>query len=287
VGGHTFTVTTVLIGGQVEVQVDHIIGVNAQNEPLTTIGVITTDAFNSLEISWEGGDDFKVGSFGTTVTNPGSPVDLTLPLTITDGDGDTASGSIDATLLPQLPSTIDLSGASSDQTQTVTATSPNILGSSHNDTLTGDGVANALAGVDGNDTLSGLGGDDILNGGAGDDTLKGGAGSDTLIGGTGNDKFVYSATNEGLDIIKDFSTGYELDFSHTAFGSLSIGVLSATNFESNTTGNGTTGTNPEFVFNSANNTLYYDADGGGAGVGIAMAQLENGHVVTNSDIHMT
>jgi hypothetical protein len=73
-----------------------------------------------------------------------------------------------------------------------------------------------------------------------------------------------------------------------AFGNLPVGTLSASNFEVNTLGQGTNLTNtPEFVFNSANNTLYFDSDGGGATAAIAMAQLENGHVVTNSDIHVT
>jgi len=37
---------------------------------------------------------FKVGDFGTVVTNPGEPVDFAVPLTVTDGDGDTAAGAI-------------------------------------------------------------------------------------------------------------------------------------------------------------------------------------------------
>ncbi|NIY75311.1 cadherin-like domain-containing protein, partial [Thalassospira sp. HF15] len=45
-----------------------------------------------------------------------------------------------------------------------------ILGSSHNDTLIGDTVANTLTGGDGNDTLTGNGGYDRLVGGAGNDT---------------------------------------------------------------------------------------------------------------------
>ncbi|WP_019865357.1 calcium-binding protein [Methylovulum miyakonense] len=75
-----------------------------------------------------------------------------------------------------------------------------IEGSQFDDTLTGDGGANALYGNDGTDKLFGLdgndtlyGGDaednshDILHGGNGNDILYGGEGSDTLYGDDGND----------------------------------------------------------------------------------------------------
>ena len=65
----------------------------------------------------------------------------------------------------------------------------NVSGSSHDDSITGNGLANLLEGLDGNDTLSGGGGADTLHGGAGNDTLvwdpaaslDGGADTDTLL----------------------------------------------------------------------------------------------------------
>ncbi|MCT4657008.1 MAG: hypothetical protein N4A65_14460 [Cohaesibacter sp.] len=70
----------------------------------------------------------------------------------------------------------------------------NVTGSSHNDSLTGDGSANVLRGGAGNDTLVGNGGADDLFGDAGDDlfimdetsldlsgtSVQGGADTDTL-----------------------------------------------------------------------------------------------------------
>ena len=74
----------------------------------------------------------------------------------------------------------------------------NLIGSDHNDVLTGDGNANTLTGGAGNDTLDGGAGDDTLDGGLGGDTASyatagaavtvdlgagtatGGGGSDTL-----------------------------------------------------------------------------------------------------------
>ncbi|MFM1908937.1 MAG: hypothetical protein RLZZ591_2614, partial [Pseudomonadota bacterium] len=55
----------------------------------------------------------------------------------------------------------------------------NVVGSDHNDTLTGDSGANLLSGGAGIDSISGGAGDDILQGGEGGDVLDGGDGSDT------------------------------------------------------------------------------------------------------------
>jgi Ca2+-binding RTX toxin-like protein len=75
----------------------------------------------------------------------------------------------------------------------------NLIGSSHDDTLTGDGNANVLTGGDGADTLSGGGGNDVL---------YGDGGADTLTGGTGADTFVFKAATafSAVDTISDFNT---------------------------------------------------------------------------------
>ena len=71
----------------------------------------------------------------------------------------------------------------------------NLVGSAHDDVLTGDKTGNALTG------------------GAGDDRLTGGAGADSLTGGLGADHFVYAALTDstvkagGQDVITDFSHG--------------------------------------------------------------------------------
>lgn len=73
----------------------------------------------------------------------------------------------------------------------------NILGSSHNDSITG-GV-----------------GDDVLNGGRGDDTIHGGDGADRIDGGTGldwiygdgGDDFILSVNPDGQDIHLDGGAG--------------------------------------------------------------------------------
>lgn len=64
------------------------------------------------------------------------------------------------------------------------------VGTSGDDYLFGDELANIIDGLDGNDTILGLDGDDTLFGSAGDDVLEGGLGDDVLDGGAGADVLV-------------------------------------------------------------------------------------------------
>ncbi|WP_138498755.1 beta strand repeat-containing protein [Nostoc sp. PA-18-2419] len=61
-------------------------------------------------------------------------------------------------------------------------------------------------GTNGNDTLYGTNDDaNIINGKAGDDIITGGYANDTLTGGGGKDTFVFYGSDDGTDIITDFS----------------------------------------------------------------------------------
>lgn len=66
-----------------------------------------------------------------------------------------------------------------------------VIGSSFNDSITGDGGANDLRGLAGNDTI---------RGGAGDDTIEGGQGSDSLFGDAGNDTVSYDNAAAGVTV---------------------------------------------------------------------------------------
>ncbi|MET0282729.1 MAG: PA14 domain-containing protein [Steroidobacteraceae bacterium] len=83
----------------------------------------------------------------------------------------------------------------------------NLAGGTGNDTFTGDGVVNRLAGGAGNDLLSGNGGNDSLYGETGDDTLIGGAGADLLDGGDGTDLADYSGSLQGVAVNLTRGTG--------------------------------------------------------------------------------
>jgi len=85
----------------------------------------------------------------------------------------------------------------------------NLTGSSHDDTLTGNGAGNRLVGQKGDDVLHGCGGGDYLLGGGGSDVLVGGAGGDTLRGGWGHDTAVYrgSAAAVSVDLTAGTASG--------------------------------------------------------------------------------
>jgi len=75
----------------------------------------------------------------------------------------------------------------------------NLIGSSRNDSLTGDGNANLLEGNKGVDTLIGGDGNDTIDGGQNGDSIVGGLGSDVLIGGTGKDRIEGNKGGDTLD----------------------------------------------------------------------------------------
>ncbi|NJO78005.1 MAG: calcium-binding protein [Cyanobacteria bacterium RM1_2_2] len=108
----------------------------------------------------------------------------------------------------------------------VTVNSPEIRGTSGDNTLQGTPQADRISGLQGDDTLRGVNGDDVLKGGAGDDrleggngndnlqggdnddTLDGGEGNDTLAGGVGADVFVLQQ-KRGDTLIRDFEDGID------------------------------------------------------------------------------
>ncbi|WP_458424701.1 calcium-binding protein [Methylorubrum extorquens] len=139
---------------------------------------------------------------------------------------------------------------------------------------TGNEGNNALIGNDRDNLLeAGEGTFEYLVGGAGNDLLIGGAGHDQLLGGTGADFFRFQnptsdvfngASNDG-DFIFDFtaSQGDKIQLNASAFG-LSFGVVDGVNFFSGTSPAATEAT-PTLLYNTQSSTLFYDADGSGAG----------------------
>lgn len=91
----------------------------------------------------------------------------------------------------------------------------NVEGSSYDDVLIGNNLANVLLGSAGNDALQGREGSDVLRGGDGDELLLGQAGKDTLAGGIGIDRFIFTAPTESppsgsrRDVIRDFQAGID------------------------------------------------------------------------------
>jgi VCBS repeat-containing protein len=91
---------------------------------------------------------------------------------------------------------------------------------------------------------------------AGDDILGGNSTNDLLIGGAGTDTFVLNSTNNGVDLINDFQSSEFLNVS--SFGLSTVNLLTVT-------GAGTPVSNVanQFIFNSTDGALYFDATAGG------------------------
>jgi len=132
------------------------------------------------------GNDALIGSVGADALDGGAGIDVA-------HYGNSSAG-VTVNLATGLGSGGDAQGDTLTGIETV-------VGSTHDDVLTGDDNANQLAS------------------GAGADTLTGGAGGDLLRGGTGNDTFVYLSVSDstvaaaGKDSIGDFTTGDLIDLS--------------------------------------------------------------------------
>ncbi|MBC2666304.1 hypothetical protein H7F51_12315, partial [Novosphingobium flavum] len=164
----------------------------------------TNSDFNAVLVeSPTTNNNFDLGIFTLGSATAGAAIDLNYDVVSTDADGDTASATVQATIVPV--SADNQVGTTSGETLNGSASDNTIAGNAGNDTINGN---------DGNDTLYGDGGNDILNGGAGSDTLIGGTGADTLTGGTGVDKFIIDAsavTAGNADTITDYAAGEVVD----------------------------------------------------------------------------
>ena len=175
-----------------------------------------------------------------------------------------------------LDDSIDFSGSSAGDTYTGFE---HVYGSAFDDVIYGSAGANLLVGRAGNDTI---------NGGAGGDTLRGGTGIDALTGGLGNDRFQYLALADCGDTITDFHNVAGDDdafyISATKFGGgLVAGTLAASQFRSRAD-NLAQDADDRFIFRTTDQTLWYDADGNGAGAAIMVADLNADASLSNLDI---
>jgi trimeric autotransporter adhesin len=242
------------VGATAGVTVDlNIVGV-AQNtgrgmDTLTGIEQVTgTDFADTL--TGDGADNWLWGLNGNDVISAGGGNDLVQVVTgnhvaaggsgndtLSVHDNGTGAAAAGVTVSLALQGVAQATGLGS---KTLTGFE-NLSGSAYNDTLTGDGAANVLAGSLGDDNLSGgdgadrlygdgqynptrqtggggpivlhtdiaalfaePAGNDTLNGGKGDDVLMGGGGDDILTGGADDDLFLFG-NGSGDDVITDMS----------------------------------------------------------------------------------
>ncbi|ONG50400.1 hypothetical protein BKE38_18430 [Pseudoroseomonas deserti] len=272
---------------------NHLIG-NAGNNVLTAIGS------GSADLSGLAGDDVLIAAAGGTLRGGEGHDRLVGGALLLGEEGDD--------ILEADAATTRLDGGSGDDIlhgETRGSAVPSIVFviDSAGDRITGDRVGDLVEGsgvIDltglavlelrllaaatglGNaadNILIGSSGDDILEGRAGDDRLQGGLEADRLTGGAGNDLFHYASALEGGDVVTDFASGEDrLLISATGFGGgLVAGMsLAATGrFTANTTGEAEEGVGRgQFMLNTTDNSLYWDADGlGGIGT-VRLARFE-------------
>ena len=176
-----------------------------------------TGTDNSESIAGLGGNDTLDGRGGDDTLNGGPGNDLLIggpggdKLNGGTGDMDTISY-----MLSPMGVTINLVDGTARggdaEGDTLGNDIENVIGSEHDDTITGTDdslTANSLWGLGGNDVLRGWDGEDMLYGGAGDDeltgddeddTLEGGPGADTLTGGRGDDTASYASSAMGVTV---------------------------------------------------------------------------------------
>ena len=142
------------------------------------------------------------------------------------------------------------------------------------DSLAGDAGNDIIAGGNEDDVLFGGEGDDGLDGGDGDDFLLGGSGSDVLTGGAGADVFDFQSASEGPDEITDFVSGTDkIQVSASGFG----GGLIAGGAVSLVSGTDPTASDAsgQFLYDTDDGRLLWDADGTGSGDAVLVATLSN------------
>jgi VCBS repeat-containing protein len=144
----------------------------------------------------------------------------------------------------------------------------------------------ALVGTGGDDILIATNGSETLSGGGGNDVLIGNSGAHTLTGGSGNDNFAFLQPSNGVGTITDFNNTTEQDHivvSASGYGGgLSAHMDTSSVFESSGDDQ-FSGSGAVFHFDTANETLYFSADGTTASA-ITLAQVQAGVTLHAHDL---
>jgi serralysin len=171
----------------------------------------------------------------------------------------------------------------------------NGTGSAWHNLVIGNSGANVLKGMAGNDTLRGWDGNDQLIGGSGQDVITGGLGIDTFMYlSTGDVGFKSTNGTKGTlkgDTLTDFIANKDkLWFDDAGFALADGNAVNGVNFSKiGTAYDGTNASAADYsagkgslIFDSTG-TLYYDANGKGAGYHV-VATIQSGGTINASDI---
>ncbi|HYJ31392.1 MAG TPA: Ig-like domain-containing protein [Allosphingosinicella sp.] len=149
-----------------------------------------------------------------------------------------------------------------------------LFGEGGNDILFGEQGDDELSGGESDDSLDGGDGADTIDGGGGVDFLTGGLGSDVLTGGADADTFDFQFPSQGPDEITDFTGGSDkIRVSASGFG----GGLFNGGPVSLVSGTDPTATEAsgQFLYDTDDGGLFWDADGTGSDDPVLLATLGN------------
>jgi Ca2+-binding RTX toxin-like protein/Tol biopolymer transport system component len=148
-----------------------------------------------------------------------------------------------------------------------------LFGNDGDDTIMGGDGNDQIFGDAGNDDLNGGAGNDIVRGGSGQNRIDGGSGLDVLFGGADQDTFVLANAFADRDWIHGFQSGTDLlEIDAALFGGgLAPGALDPSRLVANS--NPVATAPGQFLFNTANGTLRFDADGAGGAAPATIAAL--------------
>jgi serralysin len=284
----TGDVVTEASGGGTDVvqsSVNYTIGANV--ERLTLLGSAGIDGTgnalanvligNAGANTLRGGDgnDVLDGGLGNDALIGGAGNDT---YTVNSGNDIVTETSASATEIDTVRSSVNFTLSANVERLTLTGTA-SVTG-------TGNQLANLLIGNAGNNLLKGSGGNDSINGGAGNDVVDGGAGNDDLTGGAGSDFFLFASALNGttnVDNVVDFVSAddrFDLDNAIFQNSGVTFGSLGADGFRA---GAAAADASDRVIYDSNTGSLFYDADGTGAGGQILFARVDAGTTVNASD----
>jgi Ca2+-binding RTX toxin-like protein len=269
----SYTVAITDENGATTIQ-DIAVALHGQNDAPTAVGeTVVTDA------GANGTVDIPTWALTANDTDPDTTDHLSFSHVVSASGGATSNNSTDVFFFDDATPGGSFDYQSTDGIATSnTATATIVNNATNASTLTAAGSGDSI--------LIATNSTEALNGGSGNDILIGNSGSHVMSGGAGNDTFAFLHTTDGPGIITDFNNTTQQDhiaISASGFGGgLTAGMDVSSTFET-TADNQFSGSGAEFHFDTANQTLYFSADGSQANAH-AVTSVQAGVVLNPHDI---
>lgn len=247
--------------GDVYNSIENLTG-SALDDQLTgnaAANILRGDAGNDV-LRGQAGDDTLTGGNGDDLLQGGAGADQL------DGGLGTDTVSYSGATAGVVANLAAPAGNTRDAAGDIYVSIENLIGTGHNDRLTGNTFENRI------------------HGGGGNDVLNGGEASDRLSGGAGADAFVFDSTLGALsnvDTLLDYSVADDRIWLDDAiFTTLTAGQALGAAF---VVGSAATTAGHRIIYNAANGGLSYDADGVGGDAAILFARIGAGQAMTAAE----